>query len=57
MLVSLGEEEATAAIEAGGGEARVRCEFCGQDYRFGADEVAGLFRGAAAELPAAPGIQ
>lgn len=54
MLVSLGVEEAGAAVEAGDGEARVRCEFCGQDYRFGTDEVAGLFRDAAAELPAAP---
>ena len=57
MLVSLGAEEAGAAIEAGDGEARVRCEFCGQDYRFDADEVAGLFRDAAVELPAHPGIQ
>ena len=57
MLVSLGAEEAGAAVEAGGGEARVRCEFCGQDYRFDAGEVAGLFRDAAIELPAAPGIQ
>ena len=57
MLVSLGMEEATAAVEAGAGQAQVHCEFCGQDYRFGEDEVAGLFRGAAAALPAAPGIQ
>lgn len=57
MIVSLGEEEASAAVEAGDGEARIRCEFCGQDYRFDSDEVASLFRGAAAELPAAPGIQ
>ena len=57
MIVSLGEEEAAAAVESGGGEAQVRCEFCGQDYRFGEDEIAGLFREAAAQLPAAPGIQ
>lgn len=57
MLVSLGVEEAEAAVEAGEGEAQVHCEFCGQDYRFAADEVATLFRGAAAALPAAPGIQ
>ncbi|RZA21406.1 MAG: Hsp33 family molecular chaperone HslO [Lysobacteraceae bacterium] len=57
MLVSLGTEEAHAAVDAGAGEARVRCEFCGQDYRFDASEVAGLFRDAAVELPAAPGIQ
>ncbi len=57
MLVSLGAEEAGAAVEAGEGEARVRCEFCGQEYRFDGDEVSGLFRDAAAEMPAAPGIQ
>lgn len=57
MLVSLGVEEAAAAVEAGDGEARVRCEFCGQDYRFDAGELAGLFRAADLELPAAPGIQ
>ncbi|QIL19991.1 Hsp33 family molecular chaperone HslO [Thermomonas sp. HDW16] len=57
MLVSLGTDEAAAAVESGGGEAQVRCEFCGQDYRFGEDEIASLFREAAAQLPAAPGIQ
>lgn len=57
MLVSLGVGEAEAAVEAGGGEARIRCEFCGQAYRFNGEEIAGLFRGAAAELPAAPGVQ
>lgn len=57
MMVSLGVEEAGAAVEAGGGEARVRCEFCGQEYRFSQDQVDRLFRTSAAELPAAPGIQ
>ena len=57
MMVSLGVEEAGAAVEAGGGEAQVRCEFCGQEYRFSQDLVDGLFRTSAAELPAAPGIQ
>lgn len=32
MLVSLGSEEALAAAEDG--EAHIRCEFCGQAYRF-----------------------
>ena len=27
------------------------------DYRFGGDEIAGLFRKAATQLPTAPGIQ
>ncbi len=57
MLVSLGREEAAAAVAAGAGQAHVRCEFCGQDYRFDEDQLAILFRNAAAELPAAPGIQ
>jgi molecular chaperone Hsp33 len=57
MMVSLGVEEAGAAVEAGGGEAQVRCEFCGQEYRFNQDQVDGLFRTSAAELPAASGIQ
>jgi molecular chaperone Hsp33 len=57
MMVSLGVEEAGAAVESGGGEAQVRCEFCGQEYRFNHDQVDHLFRTSAAELPAAPGIQ
>jgi molecular chaperone Hsp33 len=57
MMVSLGVEEAGAAVEAGGGEAQVRCEFCGQEYRFSQAQVGGLFRASAAQLPAAPGIQ
>jgi len=57
MLVSLGRDEAVAAVDAGDGAARIRCEFCGQDYRFDADEVAELFRTTEALLPAAPGIQ
>ena len=57
MMVSLGVEEAGAAVEAGGGEAQVRCEFCGQEYRFTQEQVDGLFRTSAAQLPAAPGIQ
>ncbi len=57
MLVSLGTEEAQAAVAAGGGQAQVRCEFCGQDYRFDEVQLATLFRDAAAELPVAPGIQ
>lgn len=57
MMVSLGVEEAGAAVEAGGGEAQVRCEFCGQEYRFSQDQVDGLFRAFAAELPAAARIQ
>lgn len=41
MLFSLGQEEATAAVQ--GEAAQVRCEFCGQDYLFTADQIAELF--------------
>lgn len=41
MLQSLGETEAKAAVIEG--EARIRCEFCGQTYVFGPGEVDGLF--------------
>ena len=57
MLVSLGADEAQAAVDAGGGQAQIRCEFCGQDYRFDESQLANLFRTAAFELPAAPGVQ
>ncbi len=57
MLVSLGAEEARAAVEAGDGEAKVRCEFCGQEYRFNGDQLDQLLHAEAAALPAASGIQ
>lgn len=41
MLTSLGEEEAHAALADG--EAVVRCEFCGQSYRFSPGEISALF--------------
>jgi len=43
MLVSLGREEVDAAVEAGGGAAGIRCEFCGQAYRFDPAEADALF--------------
>ena len=43
MLQSLGREEADAAVLAGDGAAQVRCEFCGERYRFTDADVAGLF--------------
>jgi molecular chaperone Hsp33 len=51
MLQSLGEDEARAA--AADGEAEIRCEFCGEQYRFGLGEIAGLFpsRPATVEAP------
>ena len=53
MLVSLGREEVDAAVEAGGGTAEVRCEFCGQAYCFAQAEARALFTAprATAEAP------
>ncbi|RDZ29450.1 Hsp33 family molecular chaperone HslO [Lysobacter silvisoli] len=57
MLVSLGQDEAQAAAEAGDGEARIRCEFCGQSYTFNGEEIGRLFAVAAAELEAPERLQ
>ncbi|HZX78435.1 Hsp33 family molecular chaperone HslO [Lysobacter sp.] len=57
MLVSLGEAEAEAAVTAAGGQALVRCEFCGQSYRFNAEEIASLFAVATAEVAAPERLQ
>lgn len=57
MLVSLGVEEAQAAVEAAGGRALIRCEFCGQSYRFDSEEIASLFAVATAELAAPERLQ
>lgn len=48
MLVSLGAEEARAAVIDG--LAQVRCEFCGQSYRFDAAQIETLLDQAAAEM-------
>lgn len=57
MLVSLGRDEADAAAEAAGGQAQVRCEFCGQSYRFDREQIAGLFAAPAPGLDAPAGLQ
>ena len=57
MLVSLGRDEADAAVEAGAGEARIHCQFCGQEYRYDAEAIASLFADAAREMPAADRLQ
>ncbi len=57
MLVSLGREEADAAVAANQGTAAVHCEFCGQDYSFDAAQVAAVFAQAADAHPAAAGLQ
>lgn len=43
MLESLGEEEAMAAVEDNAGAAEIRCEFCGEAYRYSGQEIAALF--------------
>ena len=57
VLVTLGREEAAAAVEAGGGEAAVDCEFCGQHYAFDADEIARLFARQLMTVPARSSLQ
>ena len=57
MLVSLGRQEADAAVEAGHGQASIHCEFCGRGYAFDSAEIAALFLQAASELPAPPSTQ
>jgi molecular chaperone Hsp33 len=54
MLVALGRDEARLAVQ--GDEALVRCEFCGQSYRFDAPGIERLFETAAREVegPAGP---
>ncbi len=49
MLHSLGQEEAQAA--AAEGMAEIRCEFCGQQYHFDADQIAGIFKPEALDAP------
>jgi molecular chaperone Hsp33 len=43
MLESLGETEARAAAEGNAGFAEIRCEFCGEAYRYSEAEIAALF--------------
>jgi molecular chaperone Hsp33 len=55
MLQSLGEDEAMAA--AAEGVAEIRCEFCGLQYHFDADQIAELFRPHGIELEAPERLQ
>ena len=56
MLQSLGEEEARAAAEATG-QVEVRCEFCGQEYRFPLAEFGVLFALEPSSQPAPERLQ
>ncbi len=53
MLQALGEDEARAAAEATGA-VEVRCEFCGQEYRFPESELKTLFQPVALQHEAPP---
>ena len=55
MLAALGEEEALAAVADD--QAKVRCEFCGQDYLFSLRQVEELLALRAAESAAPERIQ
>jgi molecular chaperone Hsp33 len=55
MLESLGPDEARAAVI--GGSANIRCEFCGQAYRFSAGEVEALFSRPGPEVQAPEALQ
>lgn len=57
MLESLGEEEARAAAEGNAGTAEIRCEFCGETYRYSAEEIAALFVPRPAPLDAPERLQ
>ena len=57
MLESLGEDEARAAAEDNAGNAEIRCEFCGETYRYSAEEIAALFRARPAHLDAPERLQ
>jgi molecular chaperone Hsp33 len=43
VLESLGETESRAAAADNGGQVEVHCEFCGQAYRYTADDIDALF--------------
>ena len=55
MLVSLGADEARAAVADD--VAAVRCEFCGQDYRFSGDQIETLLAVASSEMAAPDRVQ
>lgn len=55
MLVSLGEDEASAAVTDG--QAEIRCEFCGQQYLFDDQQVRALLELHAAEAEAPERLQ
>lgn len=58
MVVSLGEEEAMAAVAAGAdGKALIRCEFCAESYTLDSDDVRQLLDASQSEIQAPQGLQ
>jgi molecular chaperone Hsp33 len=57
MLVSLGEAEALAAASENAGNAEIRCEFCGESYRYDLTEIAALFSPASIRIEAPERLQ
>jgi molecular chaperone Hsp33 len=57
MLRSLGRDEAEAAMEANGGEVRVRCEFCGETYDFDPGQIEALFEAPAQTMEGPAALQ
>ncbi len=55
MLESLGPDEARASLADG--EARIRCEFCGQTYRFGPAEIDAIFTPTGLQSPMPERVQ
>ena|SRR5690554_1441785 len=55
VLQALGREEANAAVIEGA--ATIRCEFCGETWRFGQSDIDALFTGVQAPMKAPPRLQ
>lgn len=57
MLESLGEAEAVAAATGNGGTAEIRCEFCGETYRYAEAEIRDLFLSRPGQVPGPERLQ
>lgn len=57
MLESLGRDEAMAAADERGGEAEIRCEFCGQRYCFDVAGINAIFTAQGSQMAAPDRLQ